>query len=394
MFLGRKIRKKMKPFFVALSVAVVVSGMPGLAFAAAPEAGAGELSVPLNQDVMDLMGKVGGAAGLLNEVDRCMEESAKQLTVCVTAPDGTVYVLSDETEIPLFKGVQYVVTVEPQALAVQMGWTVEKLVFNVESAVSALTVDPLTGQMVFTATRTVVAKAGAVIDNPTWKAINPNAATQVAVSQEVVKQAEAREAAAAAASSDSGSSGGSGGGSSSRPSTPPSETPGDDGPDKDPAPPTTDTDNPGEPSGGDGEDKPGDDSAGSGGDSGSGDGSGSDDGSGDNSGSGGDSGERPATPSDAERPGGSDGSGNGGNSGESGSGDTGTGSGGDSGSDDGSGSGGDSGNDDGTGSGGVATSSNATRVASGARTTGQSSSGQARATKIVLFVATDDRLKI
>ena len=368
--------------------------MPGLAFAAAPEAGAGELSVPLNQDVMDLMGKVGGAAGLLNEVDRCMEESAKQLTVCVTAPDGTVYVLSDETEIPLFKGVQYVVTVEPQALAVQMGWTVEKLVFNVESAVSALTVDPLTGQMVFTATRTVVAKAGAVIDNPTWKAINPNAATQVAVSQEVVKQAEAREAAAAAASSDSGSSGGSGGGSSSRPSTPPSETPGDDGPDKDPAPPTTDTDNPGEPSGGDGEDKPGDDSAGSGGDSGSGDGSGSDDGSGDNSGSGGDSGERPATPSDAERPGGSDGSGNGGNSGESGSGDTGTGSGGDSGSDDGSGSGGDSGNDDGTGSGGVATSSNATRVASGARTTGQSSSGQARATKIVLFVATDDRLKI
>ncbi len=394
MFLGRKIRKKMKPFFAALSVAVVVSGMPGLAFAAAPEAGAGELSVPLNQDVMDLMGKVGGAAGLLNEVDRCMEESAKQLTVCVTAPDGTVYVLSDETEIPLFKGVQYVVTVEPQALAVQMGWTVEKLVFNVESAVSALTVDPLTGQMVFTATRTVVAKAGAVIDNPTWKAINPNAATQVAVSQEVVKQAEAREAAAAAASSDSGSSGGSGGGSSSRPSTPPSETPGDDGPDKDPAPPTTDTDNPGEPSGGDGEDKPGDDSAGSGGDSGSGDGSGSDDGSGDNSGSGGDSGERPATPSDAERPGGSDGSGNGGNSGESGSGDTGTGSGGDSGSDDGSGSGGDSGNDDGTGSGGVATSSNATRVASGARTTGQSSSGQARATKIVLFVATDDRLKI
>lgn len=329
MFLGRKIRKKMKPFFAALSVAVVVSGMPGLAFAAAPEAGAGELSVPLNQDVMDLMGKVGGAAGLLNEVDRCMEESAKQLTVCVTAPDGTVYVLSDETEIPLFKGVQYVVTVEPQALAVQMGWTVEKLVFNVESAVSALTVDPLTGQMVFTATRTVVAKAGAVIDNPTWKAINPNAATQVAVSQEVVKQAEAREAAAAAASSDSGSSGGSGGGSSSRPSTPPSETPGDDGPDKDPAPPTTDTDNPGEPSGGDGEDKPGDDSAGSGGDSGSGDGSGSDDGSGDNSGSGGDSGERPATPSDAERPGGSDGSGNGGNSGESGSGDTGTGSGGD-----------------------------------------------------------------
>lgn len=394
MFLGRKIRKKMKPFFAALSVAVVVSGMPGLAFAAAPEAGAGELSVPLNQDVMDLMGKVGGAAGLLNEVDRCMEESAKQLTVCVTAPDGTVYVLSDETEIPLFKGVQYVVTVEPQALAVQMGWTVEKLVFNVESAVSALTVDPLTGQMVFTATRTVVAKAGAVIDNPTWKAINPNAATQVAVSQEVVKQAEAREAAAAAASSDSGSSGGSGGGSSSRPSTPPSETPGDDGPDKDPAPPTTDTDNPGEPSGGDGEDKPGDDSAGSGGDSGSGDGSGSDDGSGDNSGSGGDSGERPATPSDAERPGGSDGSGNGGNSGESGSGDTGTGSGGDSGSDDGSGPGGDSGNDDGTGSGGVATSSNATRVASGARTTGQSSSGQARATKIVLFVATDDRLKI
>ena len=394
MFLGRKIRKKMKPFFAALSVAVVVSGMPGLAFAAAPEAGAGELSVPLNQDVMGLMGKVGGAAGLLNEVDRCMEESAKQLTVCVTAPDGTVYVLSDETEIPLFKGVQYVVTVEPQALAVQMGWTVEKLVFNVESAVSALTVDPLTGQMVFTATRTVVAKAGAVIDNPTWKAINPNAATQVAVSQEVVKQAEAREAAAAAASSDSGSSGGSGGGSSSRPSTPPSETPGDDGPDKDPAPPTTDTDNPGEPSGGDGEDKPGDDSAGSGGDSGSGDGSGSDDGSGDNSGSGGDSGERPATPSDAERPGGSDGSGNGGNSGESGSGDTGTGSGGDSGSDDGSGSGGDSGNDDGTGSGGVATSSNATRVASGARTTGQSSSGQARATKIVLFVATDDRLKI
>lgn len=394
MFLGRKIRKKMKPFFAALSVAVVVSGMPGLAFAAAPEAGAGELSVPLNQDVMDLMGKVGGAAGLLNEVDRCMEESAKQLTVCVTAPDGTVYVLSDETEIPLFKGVQYVVTVEPQALAVQMGWTVEKLVFNVESAVSALTVDPLTGQMVFTATRTVVAKAGAVIDNPTWKAINPNAATQVAVSQEVVKQAEAREAAATAASSDSGSSGGSGGGSSSRPSTPPSETPGDDGPDKDPAPPTTDTDNPGEPSGGDGEDKPGDDSAGSGGDSGSGDGSGSDDGSGDNSGSGGDSGERPATPSDAERPGGSDGSGNGGNSGESGSGDTGTGSGGDSGSDDGSGSGGDSGNDDGTGSGGVATSSNATRVASGARTTGQSSSGQARATKIVLFVATDDRLKI
>lgn len=394
MFLGRKIRKKMKPFFAALSVAVVVSGMPGLAFAAAPEAGAGELSVPLNQDVMDLMGKVGGAAGLLNEVDRCMEESAKQLTVCVTAPDGTVYVLSDETEIPLFKGVQYVVTVEPQALAVQMGWTVEKLVFNVESAVSALTVDPLTGQMVFTATRTVVAKAGAVIDNPTWKAINPNAATQVAVSQEVVKQAEAREAAAAAASSDSGSSGGSGGGSSSRPSTPPSETPGDDGPDKDPAPPTTDTDNPGEPSGGDGEDKPGDDSAGSGGDSGSGDGSGSDDGSGDNSGSGGNSGERPATPSDAERPGGSDGSGNGGNSGESGSGDTGTGSGGDSGSDDGSGSGGDSGNDDGTGSGGVATSSNATRVASGARTTGQSSSGQARATKIVLFVATDDRLKI
>lgn len=77
MFLGRKIRKKMKPFFAALSVAVVVSGMPGLAFAAAPEAGAGELSVPLNQDVMDLMGKVGGAAGLLNEVDRCMEESAK-----------------------------------------------------------------------------------------------------------------------------------------------------------------------------------------------------------------------------------------------------------------------------------------------------------------------------
>lgn len=350
-----KVRKAVQPFVAALTVAVVVSGVPSLAFAAPTEvtdgaAGTEAVQPPVNQDVIDLLGKVGGAASLINEVDRYMEESAKQLSVCITAPDGTVYVVSDTTEIPLFKGEQYVVTIEPQALATQLGWTIEKLVFNMESVASALTIDPVTGQTVFTATRTVVAKAGAVMDNPVWKAINPAASTQVAVSQEVVKQVEAREAAAASADSgSSGSSGGGSGGGSNRPSTTPDETPGgetDPGNPGDPiAPPTDDGDEdpsgPSDPSGGDGNEDVDDPSGPSTDDEEQPDEpdkpSNPDDGSDGDGGNDGDD-QKPATPSDADRePDGSD-------DGSSG------------GSNDNDGSGGDS-------EIGAATPSNATRVA-------------------------------